>query len=808
MFRNYIISALRNINKNRFYAFLNILGLSVGLAAFIFIFLFVRDELAYDKHNDKHDRIYRIESSFSISNKEETFAIVPIPMGPAFNLEFPEVESFVRFQGTGNSLMRYGEKSYYEQDFYFTDSTVFNIFTHHFIYGSPERALTEPKTIVLTRSAAKKYFGDTNPVGEFMTSGSGKSYKVTAVIEDQPANTHLKYDGLLSAATLEEEIGSDDFNSMEPGRFWNIGVYTYILLKENSKMQGIYDKFPGFYDKYMRPIGDQINASFSLLSTPLAETHYAENLDSDQPTGNMAYVYIFSAVALFILIIAAINYMNMATAKSSRRAREVGLRKVVGAHRGQLVGQFISESVLMSLIALVIAVILVISLLPDFNRLAGKMFTPEVLLQPGLIVTVLLVTLVIGFLSGSYPAFYLSAFEPVSVLKGTVLRQGRGSGALRRALVVFQFFIAITLIIATIVVSDQLNYLGNKDLGFEKENVVVLQLQDSTFRSKVETFKEELVQHPDIISATNSTGIPGDVSWIQVMLVENNGQMEEDALILAQVDYDYLETFNMEVVKGRNFDEKMGTDDTAAVIINETGARVLGWADDPIGKKIHYDIDLEGNVGRPMKIIGVVKDFHFRSLHNEIEPMIMFISQYPRYFLSIRTTGNNTRETLGYIEGKWNDFGAKRPFDYEFLDASMDEMYQAEAKLGKIFRIATILTIFIALLGLLGLSSFIAERKTKEIGIRKVMGSSVGGILGLLYREFVVLIIIAFIIAIPIAWWRLDVWLDSTFIYRDALHWYSFAIAGVLAIVIGLATISFHIVRAASGNPVEAIKYE
>jgi putative ABC transport system permease protein len=807
MFRNYIISTLRNFSKSKFYSALNIIGLSIGFAAFIFILMFVRDEISYDKHNEHWSRIHRLESDFSISNSQEQFAIVPVPMAPAIKLEFPEVESFVRFQGAGNALMKANEKEYYEEDIYFVDSTVFEIFTHEFIYGSPQNALNEPNTIVLTEKLAKKYFGDINPVGEFMTSGSGRSYKVTGVIENQPQNTHLKYDGLISQATLVTAVGAEDFNSMEPGRFWNIGLYAYVLLNKNAKIESIHEKFDPFYQKYMAPIGEMINASFTLRTTPLAETHYARGLDSDQPTGNMAYVYIFSAVALFILVIAAINYMNMATARSARRAREVGMRKVAGAHRGQLIGQFISESVILAIFALIIAVVLVIILLPDFNHIADKQFTISTLLDPSAIVIVLLVALIIGVISGSYPAFYLSSFEPVAVLKGGT-RTGKKSGALRRVLVVVQFFIAIVMIIATVVVSDQLSFLQKTDLGFNKENVVVMQMQDSAFRSKHESFKKELVQHPNIISATNSTGIPGNISWIQVMYVERDTAMVEDALILAQVDYDYLETMGMEIVQGRAFDKSMGTDDTAAVIINETGVKTLGWTDNPIGKRIDYEIDLEGNVGRPMKVIGVVKDFHFRSLHNEVEPVILFISRFPRFFMSARITGTDIRGTLGFIEEKWHDFGAERPFDYEFLDKSMDEMYQAEQKLGLIFRIAAILTIFIALLGLLGLSSFIAEQRSKEIGIRKVLGSSVEGVLKLLYREFILLILIAFVLAIPIAWWQLDRWLDDTFIYRDAIHWYSFVIAGVFAVIIGLATISFHIVRAASGNPVDAIKYE
>jgi putative ABC transport system permease protein len=508
------------------------------------------------------------------------------------------------------------------------------------------------------------------------------------------------------------------------------------------------------------------------------------------------------------LLIAAINYMNMATAKSSKRAREVGLRKVVGAYRSQLVRQFLSESMVLVIFALIIALVLVIILLPDFNQLSGKAITTDYLLQPSVILVIIGVTLVIGLISGSYPAFYLSSFEPVRVLKGSVTRTGKTSGTLRRVLVVVQFFIAIVLIIATIVVSDQLAYLRNKNLGFIKEGVIVLELQDSAFRSKVETFKKELVQHSEIISATNASGIPGRLNWIQVVNVEREGQMVENALLLAHVDYDFMQTFGMKITEGRDFDRKMGTDDSVAVIINKTGAKSLGWNDAPIGKKIDYAIDLEGNVGRPLKVIGVVEDFHFRSLHNKIEPVILFISEVPRYLLAIRTTGNNKKETLGFIEDKWNDFGAKRPFDYEYLDDFMDEMYQAEAKLSMIFRIATILTIFIALLGLLGLSSFIAEQKTKEIGIRKVMGASVGNVLRLLSREFIVLIIIAFFIAVPIAWWRLDIWLDNTFVYRETIHWLSFALAGLLALAIGMATISFYIFRAASANPVDSIKYE
>jgi putative ABC transport system permease protein len=808
MFKNFIISAFRNLLRNKFYAFLNILGLSIGLAAFIFILLYVRDEITYDKHNKKHERIYRIESDFNISNRHDVFAIVPVPMGPAFKLEFPEVEAFVRLNEVGNALFRYGDKEYYEEDFYFADSNIADVFTINFLSGSPKNALTEPFTMVVTEKIAKKYFGDKDPVGEMIGTGSGKSYKVTGVIEDQPSNSHLRYDALLSVTSLEEIVGRDNFNSMEPINFWNIGVYTFVLLNENAEMQSIVDKFPAFYDKYMKPIGDQINASFAMRYTPLAKTHFTQGLSAELPTGNMAYVYIFAAVAFFILLLATINYMNMATARSANRAREVGMRKVVGAYRKQLVIQFISESVLMVVIALIIALCIVFVLLPDFNQLSGKSLQFSLFTQPVIIGMVLLITVLVGVVSGSYPSFYLSSFMPMTVLRGTVSKAGKKSGFLRKMLVVIQFFIAIIMIIGTIVVSSQLRFLRNTDLGFKKDNLVVMSLQDSTFRSKADAFKNELLQNPDIESVTNCTGVPGEINWIQVLRVEREDAMSEMALILAQTDYDYVKTLGMEIIKGRDFDKNMGTDDTAAVLINETAVKTLGWVDDPIGKKIEYGFDLEGNPGRIMKVIGVVKDFHFRSLHNKIEPIILFISPEPRWLVAARIKEGKEKEALAYIEEKWSSFEKNRPFDYDFVDKILEEQYTGEHKIGIIFNIATIVTIFIALLGLLGLSSFVAEQRTKEIGIRKVLGASVANILNLLYREFVILIVVAFVLAVPVAWWRLDIWLNDSFIYHTSLNWVYFMLAGLIAFVVGMATISFYIVRAATSNPVDAVKWE
>lgn len=806
MISNYIKSAFRNIYKNKFYSILNILGLTIGLAAFIFLFLHVNDEMSYDKYHEKASRIHRIESNFTIAGKNDMFAIVPVPMGPALKLEYPEIEEFVRIYNAGNTLFRTGEKESYEEDFYFTDSTFFKVFTHNMIMGDPERCLVEPLSIVLTGSIANKYFGDEDPMGKILESGNDRQFKVTGVIEDVPDNSHLKFDALLSGTTLAAERGEEEFNSMEPGRFWNIGVYTYLLLNENSEMQAIHDKFPGFYEKYMKSVGDMVNASFELMSTPLAEQHFSEHLSSDQPKGNLAFIYIFIAVAVFILLIAAINYMNMATARSTKRAREVGIRKVSGASRGQLIRQFLGESLLLSYISMILAMLIVYLFLPDFNTLSGKNVSPDFFFDPVYFLGLLLVATLIGIISGSYPAFYLSSFNPVTVVKGTVSKTG-GSGILRKVLVVFQFFIATSMIIGTIIVSQQLSYLRNKDLGFDSKNMMILELQDTAFRAKAEMFREELLQNPDILGVTNSIGVPGRNTWIQVVRMEKDTGWIDESSIITIVDYHYFDTYGIQLKMGRGFDESMGTDEELAVVVNETLVKTYGWEDQPLGKMIHWGFDLDGSGGRKMKVIGVIEDYNFKSLHNKIQPQMMFPADFNKYHLSVRINEENKRETIDFIEQKWNDFGANRPFDYRFLEETWDEMYTSEKNLGIVFRVATFLTIFIALLGLIGLSSFIAEQRTKEIGIRKVLGASMEKILRLLYKDFAILIIIAFVLAIPVTWYVISLWLQN-FAFHIDIGILAFVMGGILSLAVGMLSISYHIVKVASSNPVDAIKYE
>lgn len=811
MLRNYLLSAFRNFSKARFYSSLNILGLSLGFAAVILITLYVQDEFAYDRHHLKHKQIYRLESHFSIGDMDDLFAIVPIPMGPAFRIEFPEVIAMARFGGLNDLHIRTREAEYYENGFYYADSTVFDIFTHEFLLGSPEKALTEVNTVVLTESLAKKYFGEENPLGKTLQTGIGHPVSVTAVIRDLPNNSHMRYDALISMVSAARG-NLENFNSFDAENFWNIGVFTYVLLHPLAGPDAISDRFDAFYDKYMRSVGEQINASFKPMLRPLAEVHLHGKLKADLPAGNLSYLYVFMAVAFFILLLAAINYVNMATARSARRAREVGIRKVAGAHRGQLMLQFITESVLMSLIALVIAFALVQLCIPEFNKLSGKEISLSLLEQAPFFGSITALAMLVGMLSGVWPALFLSSFKPVNVLKGSFASAasvgGHRSGGLRKVLVVFQFWIAFVLIIGTLVVGDQLHFLREKDLGFRKDNLIVLQLQDTAFRNRAVSFKEALLQHPAVEGVTNASGLPGMSNAITVMRLEAEQGWEEQAIMWTQVDQHYLEVMGISLVQGRDFDPAMGTDREEAAIINEALARKYGWEDNPLGKKIHFGFELDGTGGRMLKVIGVVKDFHMNSLHNVIEPYIIMMNTAPRYLMAVRVKEDQLPETLTQLTETWESYAAGRPFDYKILVDQLQNQYQSEEKIGHIFRLASSLTIFIALLGLLGLSSFVAEQRTREIGIRKVLGASVFSLFRMLYSEFAILILLAFVLAVPFAWWRLVVWLESSFVYHTQLNPATFLFAGLIAACAGFLAISFHLIKVVEANPIKTIKYE
>lgn len=803
---NYLKSTFRSFSKNKFYTFINILGLSIGFICAIFIYFFIKDEVSYDKYHSRYERIYRLESDFTIADKNDKFAATAVPLAPTLKVEYPEIEQSVRFSQIGNSLVKYRDKQFYEENIYYTDSSIFDVFTVPLLFGSPEEALTDPNCVIISRRTALKYFNRENPLNEVITIGNQGDFKITGVFRDLPSNTHLKYDALISGQTLVSRFGEENINSTASGAFWNISVFSYVLLAENASIDKVIAKFPEFYEKYMAELGNQIRGSFNLMATPLADQHFYSNVQYDLPTGEIAYIYIFGAIAIFILLIACINYMNMATARSEKRAREVGIRKVVGAYKQQLIRQFLSESVILAFIALAVAVIGVYAFRGIFVDISGKEMNINLLEHAIILPVLLLVTFVVGLLSGTYPAFFLSSFSPIKVIRGKVNINGKG-GSLRKGLVVLQFVISIFMIIGTIIVFNQVDYLNSKDLGYDKEDMVVLQIQDTAFIRNLNVFKEELLQNPNILSATTSVSVPGNNMPITVMRVEREEEMVEHTLNWILVDYDFIDTYQLNLIDGRQFNKEMATDLTEAFIINEAAAKSLHWTDAPLGKKLQWQINLDGTAGMNGKVIGVIEDFHMGSLHNPVEPVILILRDDPSRFMSLKIAKDNQAASIDFIKEKWLEFDHQNPFDYYMLDEQLEQLYEGEQKIGLIFTIFSGICVFIALLGLFGLSSFIASQRKKEIGIRKVLGASTESILSKFYMEFSILIGISFIISIPLAYYASLEWL-SNFAYHFPLGMGPFILAGIISIALSLITISLHIVRAARSNPVNSIKYE
>ncbi|HOO99132.1 MAG TPA: ABC transporter permease [Bacteroidales bacterium] len=818
MIKNYLISAYRNIKKNKLYAALNIFGPAIGIICAILILLYVREELTFDRHYKNYHRIYRLESDFNISGKATKAALVPMPMAPTLKDEYPDIEEVVRFAGFGveDILFTYKDLKFFEDNLYFADSTVFKVFDYDFILGSPDDALNDPNTIVITESFSSRYFGKDNPIGEVLETSNFGSFRITGVIRDVPANSHLRFNCLLSMATVVEMAGVERFNSRSAGSFWNISVFGYVLLADNASMEDLLGKFPGFYEKYMSSLGRQINATFQLRATRIDKVHFNSDLEFDLPVGNFNYIIIFSLVGVLILLIASLNYMNMATARSTNRSKEVGLRKVIGAGKGTLIRQFISESMVLVVIALVIALIATILLLPTFNTLTDKTLRIASLFEPVTFFLILVITLFVGIISGSYPAFYLSSFAPVEVLSSNVNpRQGRG--LLRKILVIFQFAVSGALIIGTMIVSGQQRYIRNKDLGLNKENVMIVPVRDTAFiRNKMQSFKDELLKLPDVEGVTSAVLVPPLMASKVVFLVEKDSNMVELATSFSLVDHDFIDVMQMTLSEGRNFEKERPSDLTQAFIINEAAVKAFGWGDNPLGKHIKFGFDPTTRVAqRDGVVIGVVKDFHFTSIHNQIEPFIFLVSNQPNQYFYIRISDKDIAATTGNVERVQQELGNTLPFNYYFFADKLDEMYTAENKLNYLFNVFSLLTIFIACLGLLGLISYVSEQRSREIGIRKIMGAKADQIVWLLNKDFLVLVLISNLISWPFAYYLMDRWLTgfayrinfglSPFVWATAVP---FVVSLLITLVIAFITISLVSIKAANLNPLETISRE
>jgi len=789
MLRNLIKTTIRHIVKHPGYSFLNILGLTIGILSALFLVIYVSDEVSYDRYNEKADRIYRVSSKITEPDDQFTWNYAQIPFGPRAVQDYPEIQAFVRFIPMNRTLFKYEDKEYYEEDFYYVDSTLFDIFTYKVIKGEVKSALIEPDKIILTETAAGRYFGSDDPIGKTITS-AGNTFEVTGVIEDVPFNSHFRFDAVASRNNLPKQLGS----------WGNFGVFTYLLLPEGLDVKEFEKKIQGMYAAYMEPIFGPVHITVEYILEPITRIHlYSTNPGEPEPTGSITYVYIFAIVALFLVLIAAMNYMNLATARSAGRAREVGLRKVVGSRRSTLIMQFLSESILFTVISLLISVTGLMVLLPKFNQLAGKSFNLHVLYSPEVILSLLGIIILVGIIGGSYPAFFLSRFSPVTVLKGEITRGSAGS-LFRKILVVIQFAVSVIMIICTLVVFRQLNYLKTMDQGFDQKNVVSLQLNGPMVQ-KYPVLKLALLENPNIKSVGGTSNPVGEGSGKYLLNVETDQGMASRGVNLVVVDHDFVETMGIKMKEGRDFQVDMPSDTLTGVVVNETFVNRMGWSE-PIGKKIEVG---DENTLRA-RVIGVMKDYHQTGMYNEIETLVL-IYRINNPIVYIKLADNNTEQTLAYIEARWKEIFPDQPFTYTFLTERFNRQFEADEKRGLIFTLFTILAILIACLGLFGLASYTVEQRTKEIGIRKVFGADERVILRLISKEFVILTSISIIIAIPVAIYFMNNWLEN-YVYRTKIGVVLLLVAALLTILITFLTIGFKAYQAAIMNPANSVKTE
>ena len=794
MIKNYLKIAFRNLWRHRVFSFINIMGLTVGMTACFLIFLFVKFELGYDAFNTKADRIYRIVCDIKTPTEVIKASGPSWAVPPHIISEFPEIESAVRV-GDVSLLVRKGDIKFQEENALWADSAFFGMFDFKLIHGNPSTALKDPLSIVFSETAAKKYFGNSDPVGQtLLLTGEGISATVTGIMKDMPENAHIKADMLVSMTTLTKK-----FNPGLDDQWGNYGASAYLLLKKGTNAKALERKFPDFLEKRNGTKMKQQQMYATLLLEPLRDVYLRSTRNGDSKKGNISNVYIFSVIAVFILLIACINFINLTTARSSERAKEVGIRKVVGAAKSQLARQFIGESVLLCLLSYILTTGLSALLLPSFNHMAGKTIATSIFADPQHVLILSIASIGIGLLAGAYPALVLSSFKPTTVLKGRFATGTRGI-VLRKALVIGQFTISIALIIGTLIVYTQMKFMRSRDLGFSKDQVMVINTNGDPGRM---AFKQSVLSVPGIKSSALSSSVPGGGNRGAYSEIENRkGDLQIANLDLYFVDFDYINQFNIKMAAGRSFQKEFGTDTTQAMLLNEAAVKMFGYSspEQAVGRRFRQ-------WGREGKIIGVMKDFHFRSLQQDIKPLSMRIEPDGCDLVSVKVSATNLPATIKAIESKWKTTIPNRPFSYYFLDEFFDRQYRSEERFGKLFLNFAVLAIFISCLGLLGLASHSTTQRTKEIGIRKVMGASVTNIVNLLSKDFLWLVFISFVIAAPLAGYSMYTWLQD-FAYRINLSWWVFAVAGITAALVALITISFQAIKAAVANPVQSLRTE
>ncbi|HUZ58539.1 MAG TPA: ABC transporter permease [Hanamia sp.] len=802
MFKNYFKIALRNLRKNKAFSFINIFGLAIGLTCFILISAFVYHELSYDKYPADAKDIYRVILSVTGNGDQAAYPDVDVAVGEGIKNAFPEVKASTRLAPVID-FIKYDDKQFKEKQIAYVDSNFLQIFSIPLLEGNNETALVQPNSIVISKAFAKKYFGNEDALGKSLSVGTpGELYKVTGLFDEVPENSHFHFDAFLSLTSwhLTRQTWS------------NLGFYTYILLNKNTDPQKLESKFPQLVAEHVVPeiqhdMGVSLAEAQKSINTfefslqPLTKIHlYSHTKYELEPNGDIQYVYIFSALALFILLLACVNFTNLSTARAVKRAREVGIRKVMGSLKKQLIIQFLTESVLLTFLSMLIAFGLLFLLLPYFNQVATREIPFSFFISYQSMLAMVSLIVITGIVAGIYPAFFLSSFNTIKVLKGSSSK-GSQKNLLRSSLVVFQFFISIALIIATIVVYQQLYFMQNKKLGYDKEQVLFL--PDARLLGKNQTaFRQQFSENKNVVATSISRSVPGlpFMDGTEIYPKNENGNGKEIHANIYHVDYDYLKTLGISIIKGRNFSRDFSTD-SSAVVINQAMVRELGWSNtNPIGKTIVRSGQ------KQFKVLGVVADFNYASAKQEVAPLMMMLGNNSGG-LVIKINTSDVKGFLADLKKQWDSFNPEGPLDYTFLDDNFAKLYASEIRTQKIFSAFAIIAIIIASLGLFGLSAFIIEQRTKEIGIRKVLGASVENVLLLVSKDFLMLVGIAFLISVPVTWWAMHNWLQD-FAYRINIHWWVFALAGIVAILISVLTISFQAIKAAVANPIDSLRME
>jgi putative ABC transport system permease protein len=797
MIKNYLKIALRNFQRHKGYSFINIAGFAIGMACCLLILLYVRHELSYDRHHEDVERVCRIVIDIRTQTANRVFALISPTVAPALKADYPQVEHAARaIIPSSSRLVKRKDTFFYEDRFMYADQELFDIFTIPFIRGATQGALTRPNTLVVSQRMAHKYFGNANPLGETLEINQ-QEYEITGVVTDSPENTHMKYDLIASLETLKDW--------QEMSNWYSTMFYTYLKLRPDVNVEEFSQQVSRLPDKY---VGERLSSrgtTYHYFLQPLSSIHLHSHLRYEtEPPGNPVYIYIFSFVGFFILIIACLNFMNLSTARAANRAKEVGMRKVVGAQKLQLIGQFLGESLLVAFLSLGLAMVIARFSIPLLHDLTGILLSFDALLNPIVLLSLIGGAVLMGLGAGLYPAFVLSAFRPAVTLKGTSSAGTQGF-ALRTVLMVVQFAISVMLIIGTLTMYRQFNFMKNQYLGFEKEQKLILPLRGGiNIQENFASVKDMFSKHTSVTGVTVSSSVPGrGVSNFGVDLVGEDDPKSQ-SMFHMYFDDDFIPDYGIDMVAGRAFQKEMKTDFMGVFLINEAAVKAFGWSrpEEALGKRLQT-----GHGGRVNPIIGVTKNFHYRGLQSEVEPLVMEFLPWSFRYITLSIDISNLNETLAFVKSQWKALWPGHPFEHFFLDTDFDRQYRADEQIGNVFGIFTFLGLFIACLGLLGLASFTAESWTKEIGIRKVLGASVGGIVLMLSKQFTKWVVLANFIAWPVAYYFMDRWLKN-FAYRIDIGIWTFVLSGVLVLLIAIMTVSYQSIKAAVANPVDSLRYE